>query len=78
VPAWLELAAAAGVAPDALALASSLAQPFLDVVLSGAATVPQLLSNATATRLGAPLPAFEAVVEPPDAYWKRRARLPWT
>jgi aryl-alcohol dehydrogenase-like predicted oxidoreductase len=69
-----------GVTPDALALAAALAQPWVDVVLSGATTVEQLQSNLAALDLGydeeldrrlAPL------VEEPAGYWSTRAALPW-
>jgi aryl-alcohol dehydrogenase-like predicted oxidoreductase len=53
---------------DALALAAALDQPWSDVVLSGAATVEQVRSNLRALDLA----------EPPEAYWRRRAELPWT
>lgn len=78
-----ELLDAAGkreVEPDALALAAVLAQPWADVVLSGAATVEQVESNLDADaiafddeldRILAPL------VEPPERYWSTRAALAW-
>lgn len=70
-----------GVAPDALALAAALAQPFADVVLSGAATEGQVRANLAA--LAVPGEAVEAALaavpaEAPGAYWQRRAGLPWT
>jgi aryl-alcohol dehydrogenase-like predicted oxidoreductase len=48
-----ELADRSGTTPDALALAAVLAQPWADVVLSGAATVEQLRSNLAALELDA-------------------------
>jgi aryl-alcohol dehydrogenase-like predicted oxidoreductase len=73
---WLELARNVGASPDALALAIALKQPFLDVVLSGAATVAQLRSNLAAREVeGADVKDF---VIPPDAYWSQRSRLAWT
>jgi aryl-alcohol dehydrogenase-like predicted oxidoreductase len=78
------LAAAAaerGVAEDQLALAAALAQPWADVVLSGAATVAQLASNLDARGLewdDAAERALAPLAEVPDAYWKRRSQLPWT
>jgi aryl-alcohol dehydrogenase-like predicted oxidoreductase len=79
VPAELAgLAATHGVGEDAVALAAVLAQPWVDVVLSGAATVDQLVSNLAALRLdlrGVPLAAF---VEPPAEYWGVRSSLPWS
>ena len=75
---WLEIARSTGTAPDALALAVALQQPFLDVVLSGAATVEQLRSNLNARE--APPGALElsSLVIPPDDYWKQRSRLTWS
>ena len=75
-----QVAAERGTTPDALGLAAALAQPWADVVLSGATTVEQLRSNLTALdvdwdeeldRRLAPL------VEEPDRYWSTRAALPW-
>jgi aryl-alcohol dehydrogenase-like predicted oxidoreductase len=73
-----ELAAAArkaGAAPDALALASVLAQPWVDVVLSGAATVEQLQSNLSALEVRPE--SLENLAEEPEAYWAKRGELPW-
>jgi aryl-alcohol dehydrogenase-like predicted oxidoreductase len=66
--------------PDALALAAVLAQPWADVVLSGAATVDTLRSNLAALDVNwdAQLDARLAeLAEPADAYWERRAELAW-
>ncbi len=63
---------------DAVALAAALAQPWADVVLSGAATVEQLESNLRAFDLRAPpLDQLLAFAESPDVYWKKRAALAW-
>jgi len=67
-------AADAGVGPDAVALAAALAQPWADVVLSGAATTTQLRSNAGARGLLVDLPDL---AEAPGAYWATRSALPW-
>jgi aryl-alcohol dehydrogenase-like predicted oxidoreductase len=68
----------AGTTPDALALAAVLAQPWADVVLSGAATVGELDSNLTAAQLQVdPLDGLEGLREDPVAYWETRAALPW-
>ena len=74
-----------GVTPDALALAAVLAQPWSDVVLSGASTVPQLRENLTARdvfvddELDDELDdALGALVEEPTGYWRRRSALGWT
>ncbi len=64
---------------DAVAIAAVLAQPWVDAVLSGAATTEQLASNLHALEvaplLGAELPEM---AEEPDEYWNRRSRLAWT
>lgn len=73
---WLDLARSVDTAPDALALAVALQQPFLDVVLSGAATVDQLRSNLNARN--APVPDWKGLALRPDDYWGQRSRLPWT
>jgi aryl-alcohol dehydrogenase-like predicted oxidoreductase len=80
VPALLELAERRGVAPDALALAAALAQPWADVVLSGAATVETLSSNLTALEIEPDDQldtALAELAEEPARYWETRAALPW-
>jgi aryl-alcohol dehydrogenase-like predicted oxidoreductase len=73
-----ELAERAGTTPDALALAAVLAQPWVDVVLSGATTVEQLRSNLKALELELDLSLELAqLVEDPARYWQERAALPW-
>ena len=67
-------------APDALALAAALAQPWSDVVLSGAATPAMLASNLAAATValdGGVWARLEAVREAPDAYWETRSGLDW-
>ena len=75
------LARAAGVGVDALALAAALAQPWCDVVLSGAVAVPQLIGNTAALDMDLD-PAVEAthLIQPESAadYWAGRSRLPWS
>jgi aryl-alcohol dehydrogenase-like predicted oxidoreductase len=75
----LEVAERRGVAPDALALAAALAQPWADVVLSGAATVETLQSNLTALKLELSEldPGLESLAEAPARYWDERAKLRW-
>jgi aryl-alcohol dehydrogenase-like predicted oxidoreductase len=66
--------------PDALALAACLAQPWANVVLSGAATGDQIRSNAQATSIPWDREASErltALAEPPEEYWGRRSRMQW-
>ena len=70
-------ARAAGTTPDALALATVLAQPWVDVVLSGAAAVWELQSNLTAVALDVDPARFDGLVEDPDRYWHERSALPW-
>jgi aryl-alcohol dehydrogenase-like predicted oxidoreductase len=78
VSSLLELSKRRGVSPDALALAAALAQPWADVVLSGAATVEALESNLTALELGEQLdPELADLAEDPARYWGERAALPW-
>jgi aryl-alcohol dehydrogenase-like predicted oxidoreductase len=76
----LELAARQhDVGVDAIALAGALAQPWCDVVLCGAVTVPQLHSNAAALTLVRAIDAANLVTpEPPQQYWAERSRLSWT
>ena len=69
-----------GTTPDALALAAVLAQPWVDVVLSGAATVDTLRSNLAALDVAWDAQADEALAplaEPAEEYWERRSELAW-
>jgi aryl-alcohol dehydrogenase-like predicted oxidoreductase len=68
------LASEMQVGSDALALAFILQQPFVDVVLSGAATVEQVRQNAAALSIEAPRVDF---AEAPEAYWSTRSQLSW-
>jgi aryl-alcohol dehydrogenase-like predicted oxidoreductase len=75
------LAEETGAAPDALALAAVLHQPWADVVLSGAVTAGQLAGNvqASAVHLGTDqLDRLALLAEPVSEYWRHRAALPWT
>jgi aryl-alcohol dehydrogenase-like predicted oxidoreductase len=74
----LRLAAQLGATPDAVAIAVAAAQPWCDVVLSGAATVDQLESNLAARELAVDAGALAELLEPPADYWARRSELPWT
>ena len=69
-----------GATADAVALAAVLAQPFADVVLSGAVTADTLRSNLAAVGLrldaGASA-ALDELAEPPDRYWAARAEMTW-
>jgi len=69
-----------GTTPDALALAAVLAQPWVDVALSGVATVDTLHSNLAALDVAWD-PELEerlaGLAEPAEAYWERRGELAW-
>jgi aryl-alcohol dehydrogenase-like predicted oxidoreductase len=74
-----ELAAAArrlAVGADAVALAAALAQPWSDVVLSGASTPAMLDSNLAAQTVRVD-DRFAALIEPPEQYWAARSELAW-
>jgi aryl-alcohol dehydrogenase-like predicted oxidoreductase len=71
-----EAAAAAGLEPDVLALAAVLARPWVTVVLSGAATVDQLLSNLRAADVE--FGGLPELAEPAVQYWSERSARRWT
>jgi aryl-alcohol dehydrogenase-like predicted oxidoreductase len=65
---------------DALALAAVLAQPWVDMVLSGAATLEHLQANVAALAVrwdGQSAARLAALAEPPAQYWSTRAGLAW-
>lgn len=65
---------------DAVALAAVLAQPWVDIVLSGAATVTHLQSNLAALSVQWSDTIAEHLVslrEPTEEYWATRSRLAW-
>ena len=69
-----------GTTVDGLALAGVLAQPWVDVVLSGAARVDHLLSNLKALEVSFDDEAathLQALVEPAGQYWRTRSDLEW-
>ena len=69
-----------GTTPDRVALAAVHARPWADVVLSGAVTVEQVRSNASAVDVMLPDDELAAMIElaqPPERYWAERAALPW-
>ncbi len=75
-----EIAEQAGLGCDAVALAVILRQPWAGVVLSGAATTNQLASNLHAAVVDLDddqLTRLATLAEEPQAYWERRAQLPW-
>jgi len=80
-PALVAVADRLGAAPDAVALAAVLAQPFVDVVLSGAATAGALRSNLAAADLelgAAALAELDALEEDSARYWAARGDMAWT
>jgi aryl-alcohol dehydrogenase-like predicted oxidoreductase len=65
---------------DAIALAACLAQPFADVVLSGAVTAQHVLSNVKSLLLkldGEAMTRLTALAETSQSYWATRKNLPW-
>ncbi len=65
---------------DALALSAILAQSWVDIVLSGAATVPQLKSNLMSERASwtkTEAMQTESMQIVPNDYWQQRSRLTW-
>jgi aryl-alcohol dehydrogenase-like predicted oxidoreductase len=76
-----DAASQAGSSPDALALAVVLAQPWADVVLSGAASVKEVESNLTALTVQPDSQQvgklLEALHQDSFSYWQTRAALPW-
>jgi aryl-alcohol dehydrogenase-like predicted oxidoreductase len=65
---------------DALVIAATLAEPFADVVLSGATSTKQLLSNVIGSRIlldDDTRGRLLEIVESPHEYWDKRRRLPW-
>jgi aryl-alcohol dehydrogenase-like predicted oxidoreductase len=80
VPELEEVARRLGASSDAVALAAVLAQPWADVVLSGAGSAEQLMSNLDARELRWDDEAAEALAglaEEPEAYWRTRSELAW-
>ena len=61
---------------DGLAIAAVLAQPWVSVVLSGAARVDHLLSNLAAADVVFDW-EFGMVVDSAETYWQTRSRLAW-
>lgn len=70
-----------GAAPDAVAIAAVLAQPWAGVVLSGAVTPDQLASNLRALDLDlgpGRVARLIDLAEDPVVYWATRSRLAWS
>ena len=65
---------------DQEAIAAALANPWVDVVLSGAVTETQVRSNAGALAVHLSpdrLAQLSKLAEPPEQYWKERGQLAW-
>lgn len=80
VPELIEVAQELGEAPDAVAIAAVISQPWVDVVLSGASTVHMLASNLAAERVELSedlLERLATVREDPESYWVQRSSLAW-
>jgi aryl-alcohol dehydrogenase-like predicted oxidoreductase len=76
-----EFATSLDVTRDTIAMAAALANPWVDVVLSGAVTAAQLESNVRAMQLRlspAHLEALAMIAEPAEDYWRRRSTLTWS
>jgi aryl-alcohol dehydrogenase-like predicted oxidoreductase len=71
------LAAADGQPLDAFALGAARAQPWADVVLSGAVSREQLAQNATARPPRAPAGRLADLAQDPEVYWRARRALAW-
>jgi len=70
-----------GVGADAVAIAVALAQPWADVVLSGASTPTMLESNLEALTVSVDAELqhqLAGLAEPADQYWETRSQLAWT
>ncbi|OEJ27780.1 aldo/keto reductase [Streptomyces agglomeratus] len=70
-----------GFSCDAVAMAVILRLPWAGVVLSGAATAVQLVSNVHAAVVDlddSHMARLAESVEEPGAYWKHRSELPWS
>jgi aryl-alcohol dehydrogenase-like predicted oxidoreductase len=66
---------------DRIAIAAVLANPWVDVVLSGAVTAEQVRSNALAATVhfaSDQRTELAKMAEPADQYWKERSRLTWS
>jgi aryl-alcohol dehydrogenase-like predicted oxidoreductase len=74
------VAARHAVTADAVALAAALANPWVDLALSGAVTVQQLHANLAACGLqltAGDLEELRTLAEPAERYWAERGALPW-
>ena len=65
------------VGPDAIAIAAAIAEPWSDVVLSGAVSAPMLAGNLRALDIDA-VPELPELAESADDYWSTRSSLAWS
>jgi aryl-alcohol dehydrogenase-like predicted oxidoreductase len=75
------VAARLGAPSDAVAIAAVLSRPWVDVVLSGAATPEQLRSNLGALEIRWSVELDDelaGLAEPSERYWSTRSGLSWT
>jgi aryl-alcohol dehydrogenase-like predicted oxidoreductase len=75
-----DVASVHGVGIDQVALAAAVAQPWADVVLSGAVSGTQLRSNIDALSIvlsESEMDRLAGLAETPDAYWAYRSSLAW-
>jgi aryl-alcohol dehydrogenase-like predicted oxidoreductase len=75
-----EIAEGRGTTVEILALAAALSQPWADVVLTGAATVGQIQSNAAALGLGYGSDVgdeLSSVTTDSSEYWRARSTFAW-
>ena len=80
IPELDEVARRLGATADAVALAAVLAEPWVDVVLSGAATREHLVSNLAAWGLpwdDEAAAALAGLAEEPGNYWQERSDMQW-
>ncbi|MCS5722108.1 aldo/keto reductase [Herbiconiux sp. CPCC 203407] len=72
------LAEADGQSLAGLALGAVVAEPWADIVLTGAVTRRQLRENVAARPPRVPADALAALAEPPEQYWAARSARPWS
>ena len=72
-----QLARRDGQAAGAFALGAALAQPWADVVLSGAVTAAQVHANLGASAPSVDPEELRAQAVEPDAYWAKRSARAW-
>jgi len=63
---------------DAFAVGAALAQPWADIVLSGAVTAEQLAANVASRAPSSSPNQLDSLSTSPDSYWRTRAGLRWS